>query len=412
MFDFFNAKRKLQNRVEELEAALEAERLDSNKYKNALQEIAEIAPRIKNGDLEARIINWDKYGDLSSTLADVNGMLDLTDAFIREATASLDAAADGNYYRRFLPQGMAGAYGVGAEKINKTTRGMQDTENRQAAQREETAQSFEQSVMAVVNGLIKSVKQTKETADQLKQYASENKSLATNVAAAAEQATANVQTVAAATEELSASVEEITRQVNTSSEKTEEASDKAKGTASTIDTLQVASGTIGQVVNLINDIAEQTNLLALNATIEAARAGDAGKGFAVVASEVKSLAQQTAHATGEIGSQVQSIQDNTSTTVSAVSGISSSITSLNDIASTIAAAAEQQSAATMEISRNIQEASQGTQDVSNNIVHVNETASQTMNRAEELDFAADKLEQQIMALRSQSEQFLANVRCA
>ena len=75
---------------------------------------------------------------------------------------------------------------------------------------------------------------------------------------------------------------------------------------------------IGKVVQLIATIAKQTNLLALNATIEAARAGEAGRGFAVVASEVKDLANETATATNEIGTQVGGIRADTQNAVSAI----------------------------------------------------------------------------------------------
>jgi methyl-accepting chemotaxis protein len=75
---------------------------------------------------------------------------------------------------------------------------------------------------------------------------------------------------------------------------------------------------IGKVVQLIATIAKQTNLLALNATIEAARAGEAGRGFAVVASEVKDLANETATATNEIGTQVGGIRADTQNAVEAI----------------------------------------------------------------------------------------------
>jgi methyl-accepting chemotaxis protein len=114
---------------------------------------------------------------------------------------------------------------------------------------------------------------------------------------------------------------------------------------------------------------KQIELLALNATIEAARAGEAGRGFAVVASEVKALAKQTAKATGEIGQQISGMQAATQDSVGAIKEISSTIERLSEISSTIAAAVEEQGAATQEISRNVQQAAQGTQQVSADDVH-------------------------------------------
>src|SRR6202050_1150162 len=176
--------------------------------------------------------------------------------------------------------------------------------------------------------------------------------LATAVAAASEEATTNVQSVASATEELSSSVNEISRQVQESARMANAAVDQTRKTNDRVSELSKAAARIGDVVELINTIAGQTNLLALNATIEAARAGEAGRGFAVVASAVKAPAGQTAKATGEIGLQINGIQSATQDSVNAIKEISGTIEKLSEISSTIAAAVEEQGAATQEISRN------------------------------------------------------------
>ena len=109
--------------------------------------------------------------------------------------------------------------------------------------------------------------------------------------------------------------------------------------------LSEAAKRIGDVIDVISTIAAQTNLLALNAAIEAARAGEAGRGFAVVAAEVKSLAEQTTKATGEVAQQISSIQSATEELVSSIKEITETINRVSEISSTVAVAVEEQGAA-------------------------------------------------------------------
>lgn len=188
--------------------------------------------------------------------------------------------------------------------------------------------------------------------------------------------------------------------------------EEANRTNQTVQGLSAAAQKIGDVVKLISDIASQTNLLALNATIEAARAGEAGRGFAVVANEVKSLASQTAKATEEISAQVAAMQGATGEAVQAIASIGDTIASINEIATTIASAVEQQGAATLEIARNVQQAAQGTGQVSHNIVGVNQAAGQTGTAASQVLLSAEELSKQSATLRADVDHFLANIRAA
>jgi methyl-accepting chemotaxis protein len=133
----------------------------------------------------------------------------------------------------------------------------------------------------------------------------------------------------------------------------------------------------GQIIKAITSIAEQTNLLALNATIEAARAGDAGKGFAVVASEVKDLAQETARASEDIVSKIDSIQVTTQRATEAIGQISGVVRQISQIQDTIAAAVQEQTATTGEINRNVSELATGSQQIADNIAGVAEVAAGT-----------------------------------
>jgi methyl-accepting chemotaxis protein len=303
-----------------------------------------------------------------------------------------------------------------ALEVERMRTEQQATEARAVQQRKadmiKLADQFEGAVGEIIETVSSASTELEASATTLSATAERAQTLATTVAAASEEASTNVQSVASATEEMASSVNEISRQVQESARMAGEAVDQARKTNDRVSELSKAAARIGDVVELINTIAGQTNLLALNATIEAARAGEAGRGFAVVASEVKALAEQTAKATGEIGQQITGIQAATQDSVGAIKEISGTIEKLSEISSTIAAAVEEQGAATQEISRNVQQAAQGTQQVSSNITDVQRGASETGSASTQVLAAAQSLSSDSNRLKLEVGKFLTSVRAA
>jgi methyl-accepting chemotaxis protein len=274
------------------------------------------------------------------------------------------------------------------------------------------AASFEASIGQVVGAVASAATELEASAGTLTNTATTTQGLSAKVAAASEVASTNVQSVATATEELTASIHEISRQVQDSARIAREAVEQAQRTDGRITDLSEAAQRIGNVVKLITAIAEQTNLLALNATIEAARAGEAGRGFAVVAQEVKALAAQTAKATEEISVQIGGMQAATHQSVADIKEVGTTIGRISEIAAIIAAAVEEQGAATQEISRNVQQAASGTQGVAANIADVQQVANETGAASGEVHTAAQMLSVEGNKLRSEVDKFLAMVRAA
>lgn len=299
---------------------------------------------------------------------------------------------------------------IEAERLAAEEAKAQEQRTKRARIIEDLTRNFDAEASAVVKAVSSAATEMQATASAMSETAEQASTQATSVAAASEQAATNVQTVAAAAEELTSSVQEITRQVAESTRIAGDAVEQASRSGEQIRALSEAAQRVGAVVGLINEIADKTNLLALNATIEAARAGHAGKGFAVVASEVKSLANQTTKATDDIAQQVAGIQQSTTETVGSIERISTVIGRINEITTAIAAAVEEQGAATSEISRNAQQAADGTQDVSANIVGVTQASQQTGTAAGQMYAASSELAQQAEGLRRQVEKFIGDVK--
>lgn len=232
------------------------------------------------GDLEARVPllpgTSEQVGQLRRA---VNLLLDRTDAYVRESGASLQAAAEGRFYRRFLLDGTQGVFRAGAQTINSATAAMAETRaelDAEAQRRAELADRLEQRVGLVAVEMAES---------------------ATRLSGAA------------------ASLGDSAHRAGTETNAAETTMQQVAG----------AAQEINEVVQLISAIAAQTRLLALNATIEAARAGEAGRGFAVVASEVKQLADSTAQATTRITAQVAAMGEVTQASSEAMSAVDTTV---------------------------------------------------------------------------------------
>ncbi|MCJ2014530.1 methyl-accepting chemotaxis protein [Methylobacterium sp. J-076] len=294
----------------------------------------------------------------------------------------------------------------------ETSAARQSAEEQRNAGMRQMAEGFEAAIGGIATLVSSSATELQATAQSMAGTAAATARQSTTVATAAEEAAANVTTVAAAAEELGSSVQEIGRQVAGSAELALKAVEEAGLTASLVKELNEAMSHIGDVVTVIASIAGQTNLLALNATIEAARAGDAGRGFAVVASEVKLLAGQTARATEDISNQIGRIQASTGLAVQAIDSIGGRIREISGVATAIAAAVEEQGAATQEIVRNVAQAATGTGEVTTTIAHVAGAAEDTGTAASQVLEAASALSLHSERLHAEMNRFVATVRAA
>lgn len=242
-----------------------------------------------------------------------------------------------------------------------------------------------------------------------------------------------VETTASAMSEMNSTVMEVARSAGQASEQSEATRIKAEEGAELVEQVVKAinsvhkvtvgmqtnmhelgeqADSIGGVMNVISDIADQTNLLALNAAIEAARAGEAGRGFAVVADEVRKLAEKTMNATQEVGSKISAIQttarknieemDNSARGVSEATELANSsgaalseivhlASSNSNVVTSIATAAEEQSATSEEINRSIDEINQIVGETSEGMVQSSMAVQELSRMAQELRAVMERL---------------------
>jgi methyl-accepting chemotaxis protein len=339
-----------------------------------------VACALGRGDFETRNLVFDQRGQAGELAEAINDMADRIDAFVREASASMEAVRLNRYYRRILPDGMEGALLRASTTINEATDVIED----RIAAFEASTDEFGATINSIVQSLVNASHDMGGAATRLGEGANSTDRRASDAASTSSMASSDVQRVAHAATLLTSSARDIGREIERSASIARDAVARAEETQRIVAGLSDAAEKIGTVIGLIEQVAGQTNLLALNATIEAARAGEMGKGFAVVAQEVKQLASQTAAATGEITRHISEVQAATRAAVGSIVGIGGTIAEIDAITAEMRGSIEAQIAATTEIADGVGNASEGTRQVSDRISGITGIARETSELAQGL----------------------------
>jgi methyl-accepting chemotaxis protein len=342
----------------------------------------------------------------------------LADTMRQLSEGDLDVAVADKHRKDEIGR-MAGALEVFRENAAEMRRLEERNRDAELAAKDErrqllagVADRFKSQVAGIVDRVLDTVTIVERSAETMAAIADETRKRVDHVLGESAAASGNIGTVAAAAEEMSATSGDIARRSEDSHHTASDAVTKVESSSAVIGSLTDATARIGKIVDLIGDIAAQTNLLALNATIEAARAGEAGRGFAVVASEVKSLADQTSKATGEISGQIAQVQETTKQAAAVMSAIQDTIRTIDASAADVASAIENQRLAISDISRNTQSASASAEQVSSNLRDLHSTFAEVEVASRDIRAKLGTLGEGAQVLRSETENFLRDVLAA
>lgn len=325
-----------------------------NRIVRSVLHAREVVSGLSEGDLTQRI-EIDHGDELSALANDINnsfaGLAGIIQT-VQKSSGSLDSSAT---------------------QLHTISDGLSDSTQQMDSQAMNTAKAAEEISMTI-GSVATSSQQASANVSTVATSSERISASVQSISAQTNEMSNTITSVASAIEEMTSSLGEVARNGARTSEASAQCSTMARTASEQMGRLGDSAADIDKIVEMIGDIADQTNLLALNATIEAASAGDAGRGFAVVASEVKTLAAQTAKATGEIADQVKSMQEITGTTLEMIQDVSRQIDEVNGLSGSIAVAVEEQTAAMGDISRNVSLGATAASSISNAVDEISSGA--------------------------------------
>jgi methyl-accepting chemotaxis protein len=423
-------------------AAIERAELAREEQARVINRIATVCQQISQGNFEARITDIKETGDLAGVQQKVNDMIDRCDAFVREATASLDAVCRNIYYRRILLGGLNGAFYVAATKINSSVeeqkKAIEKAKADAAAEQARIVAWLRSGLQSLAAGdllfrlddysadyrmvrdefndtmdrLLETIKATRYGIGEVANASAEISTSTTDLSQRTEEQAASLEQTSASMEQISSTVKqnaEHAHQAKTSAANTCEVAGRggevvAKSVAA-MGKIEESARKISDIIGVIDEIARQTNLLALNAAVEAARAGEAGRGFAVVASEVRSLAQRSSQAAKDIKDLITSSNDQVKDGVELVNRAGSALTEIVD---SIKAVAE----IVADIANASAEQADGIDQINKALTQMDEMTQQNSALVEENAATAKTLESQTAAMSEQVAYFKVEAEAA
>lgn len=375
------------------------------RHEKLLRRAIETINAAASGKMDVRINNRAATGHLRPLMTAINNLLDLTEAFTKEAAGAMSHAASGAYYRKILPKGLQGDLIEYAAKVNAALNAMDDKTRTFTY----SAGAIGDNIQSVVTSVSVAAGQLSQNSSALSQRVENIAHQAREVDAAAAQSTAALDGIAEATDQFISSIRNIGTQMTGAVSLAEHAVGNADQANRHVSDLDNMAGRIANVIELITDIAEQTNLLALNATIEAARAGEAGKGFSVVATEVKNLARQTARAAEDVAHEISDMQNVTRTVVQSMHGINANIADIDKNARHVSDTVSQQYQMIAEIGRRVEGAVTQMRKIADIVADVADGTRHAGGDVLQINDAAEDLQRQSGLLDGDVRQFIGKV---